>query len=178
MTGKNIILRALEPSDVEILYRWENDHRLWHLSNTSGPFSRYVLGQYLRNAHQDIFTAKQLRLMIDTGTEASNARTVGAVDLFDFDPSNRRAGLGILIVDEEQNKGFGTEAVKLMVEYCFGTLNLHQVYCNILPDNTTSIRLFEKQGFTVCGRKREWILINNRWHDELMLQLVNPKKAQ
>ena len=65
LRGENIVLRALEPSDLELVYQWENNTNIWKVSQTISPFSRHTLSQYLANAHQDIFTAKQLRLMIE-----------------------------------------------------------------------------------------------------------------
>ncbi len=60
----------------------------------------------------------------------------------------KRAGIGILIKDEkDRNKGIGTEALQLLINYCFIHLNLHQLYCNISEDNKASIKLFKKQGF-------------------------------
>ena len=85
LEGKNLKLRALEPSDVDFLFEWENDEKLWHLSNTIAPFSRFVLEQYILNSHQDIFTNKQLRLMIDL-KNGDNNYPIGSIDLFDFDP--------------------------------------------------------------------------------------------
>lgn len=171
LEGGRILLRALEPEDVDILYRWENDTRIWHLSNTVAPFSRFVLEQYVMNSHEDIYKTRQLRLMIET---TEQPKTVGSVDLFDFDPSHRRAGIGLIIAPEERRKGFASEALELLIDYCFATLMLHQVYCNITPDNKASLELFQKKGFKIIGSKKEWLLINNRWHDELLLQLINP----
>ena len=171
LKGKNLELRALEPSDVDLLYQWENDNEIWHLSNTVVPFSRFVLEQYIMSSEQDIFTSKQLRLMIDKiGTEQG---TIGTIDLFDFDPANRRAGIGILIVKSERRKGNAMEALELLVNYCFKILHLHQVFCNIAVDNTTSLNLFKKCNFEVVGVKKEWLHIKDKWVDEYLLQLIN-----
>ncbi|RLC22496.1 MAG: N-acetyltransferase, partial [Deltaproteobacteria bacterium] len=82
-----MILRALEPTDVDVLFEWENNEKLWHLSNTITPFSRFTMEQYILNAHQDIYTTKQLRLMIDK-KEPDGNNPIGSIDLFDFDPTN------------------------------------------------------------------------------------------
>ena len=153
MIGENVLLRAVEPADTERLYLWENDMQLWHLSNTTAPFSKYLMEQYVMNAQQDIYAAKQLRLMVDTNDE--EGLTVGCIDLFDFDPANRRAGIGILISEEARGKGYGKEALELMIEYAFNTLNLHQLFCNILENNEQSIAMFKKAGFTEVGLKRD-----------------------
>jgi diamine N-acetyltransferase len=98
---------------------------------------------------------------------------VGTIDLFDFDPHNKRAGVGILIDEFSRRQGFASEALSLLTEYCFKTLNLHQVYCNIEQSNQESIGLFTKAGFTACGTKKEWLLREGKWTDELMFQLIN-----
>jgi len=94
LENKRILLRALEPEDLDVLYKWENDSSIWHLSSTITPFSKYTLKKYIEQAHQDIFEAKQLRLIIQQKQDSS---IIGAVDLFDYDPVHHRAGVGILI---------------------------------------------------------------------------------
>lgn len=170
--SKNLTLRALEPADIDLLFKWENDEEMWHLSNTVEPFSRFTLEQYILNSHQDIFTVKQLRLLIDVNIEKGN-KTIGSIDLFDFDPNNKRAGIGILISKGNRNKGFANEALEMLIDYGFNTLNLHQLYCNISTDNIPSFKLFKNQGFNVVGIKKEWIFKKNKWVDEHLLQLVN-----
>jgi len=172
LEGKKLILRALEPTDVDVLFEWENNEKLWHLSNTITPFSRFTMEQYILNAHQDIYTTKQLRLMIDK-KEPDGNNPIGSIDLFDFDPTNKRAGLGVLIIENEQSKGYASEALELLINYCFTTLQLHQVYCNISADNQASLKLFEKQNFSMVGQKKEWLFINGKWIDENILQLIN-----
>jgi diamine N-acetyltransferase len=173
LKNKNIELRALEPADVELLYQWENNEKLWHLSNTITPFSRFVIEQYVLNSHDDIFTAKQLRLMIDKIEDGINT-TIGTIDLFEFDPVNKRAGIGIMIVENEQRKGFASEALEAIIHYCFQTLHLHQVYCNIAADNKPSLNLFEKHNFELVGTKKDWLLAGDSWKDEYLLQILNP----
>lgn len=171
--NKEIILRALENSDIDLLYKWENDRSIWQTSNTITPFSKYILKKYIENSHHDIYQAKQLRLMIDIA-DLKTVRTVGTIDLFDFDPYHLRAGVGILIGGgEERNKGVATKALRELVEYSFKILQLHQLYCNISADNKASIRLFEKSGFSVCGTKKEWIKTVDGYIDEYTLQLIN-----
>lgn len=172
LEGKNIKLRALEPQDVDLLYDWENDEVNWHLSNTVAPFSKFVLEQYVFSSEQDIFSSKQLRLIIEKKVDDVNV-PIGSIDLFDFDPNHKRAGIGVLILQEYRNKGFASEALEMLVEYCFNTLHLHQLYCNITVDNIASIKLFEKHNFKTIGLKKDWLLIKGKWVDECILQLVN-----
>ena len=98
LEGKLIQLRAPEPEDLECLYRWENDTEIWQVSNTLTPFSRYILKNYIESAHLDIYETRQLRFMIDALSNGSEAKkTIGTIDLFDFEPYHNRAGIGILI---------------------------------------------------------------------------------
>lgn len=171
-----IRLRAPEQSDIDIFYVWENNMEIWKVSNTITPFSRFVLKKYIETAHLDIWDTKQLRLIIEAKDQNPLMFTpVGVIDLFDFDPFHLRAGIGILIANSEyRQKGYATEALKLMIRYSFETLQLHQLYCNIAADNITSLQLFQSVGFEKIGIKKEWIKTLNGWQDEMMFQMVNP----
>ncbi len=140
------------------------------MSNTLTPFSKFTLKKYLEQAHQDIFEAKQLRLIIQKKSDKS---VIGATDLFDYDPVHQRAGVGILIGDpEDRNHGYATEALQSIREYAFGTLALKQLYCNICEDNKESLNLFIKQGYVITGQKKDWIKKGDQWLSEYLLQLV------
>jgi diamine N-acetyltransferase len=168
-----IVLRALEPTDIDRLFRWENDRSIWAISNTLIPFSRYILQKYLDNAHLDIYQTKQLRLMIDVLDEKKTPQTVGAIDLFDFDPFHLRAGVGILIADEKHRRqGIATESLKALIDYASNTLLLHQLYCNIGISNEASLRLFRNLGFRDVGVKRQWLKTSQGFEDEVLLQLI------
>jgi diamine N-acetyltransferase len=176
MIGKRIRLRAPEPADINLLYYWENDVSLWHLGSTIEPLSKFAIEQFVMNTGQDIYATRQIRLMIDLLNTEESVKTIGTIDLFDFDPLHRRAGVGILIVESFRRKGYATEALELLIAYCFGTLHLHQVFCNIESSNQLSIRLFEKCGFVNCGQKQEWLLQQGHWCNELMFQRINSGK--
>lgn len=169
LKGKNITLRALEPSDLEVIYYWENDPSVWEVSHTLAPFSKFVLTQYLETQHLDIYTTKQLRLV------AMNKHLVpvGLIDLFDFDPQHKRAGVGILIDEKARGKGHAKEAIELMETYCFNHLDLHQTYANIGADNEASIKLFEALGYKKVGVKKDWIKTTNGFVDEILYQKLN-----
>ena len=169
----NIIrLRAIEPSDEELIFKWENKPAIWRVSNTQVPFSRYIIKQYVENSHQDIYQTKQLRLMIDA---LDINETVGTIDLFDFDPFNLRAGLGIMIAEQKHRQnGYADNALGLFIDYIGEALGLHQLYCNISKDNTASLKLFEKHSFIICGEKKDWQKIPEGWLNEYILQRIIP----
>lgn len=170
LRGNTIYLRALEPEDLEFIYAIENDENIWEVSNTQTPYSRFLIRQYLENAQQDIFEAKQLRLAI---CKNDSSKAIGLIDLFDFDPVNQRAGVGIIIHDEaERGQGMGKEALSLLISYSFNQLQLHQLYANIDMENTASISLFTNFGFRLIGVKKDWNKRNNHYIDEALYQLI------
>ena len=173
LLGKKIHLRALEPQDIDFLFAVENDESFWEVSSTQTPFSRFILEQYIASAHQDIHEVKQLRLII---AENTTKNKVGMIDLFDFNPQHKRAGVGILIIDSEQHKGYASEALQLLIDYSFIQLNLHQLFANITPDNTKSLTLFKKHNFLKVGTKKEWVLSKGKFKDEVLFQLINGKR--
>lgn len=171
LKGNNIYLRALEPNDLEFVYAMENDQNIWEVSNTQTPYSRFLVKQYLENAHQDIYEAKQLRLAI---CQDQDFPAIGLIDLFDFDPKNNRAGVGIVIKNQvNRNKNLGSEALELLIQYSFYHLNLHQLYANIGTKNRASIALFTKFGFEKIGTKKDWIFVNGVYKHEAIFQLIN-----
>jgi len=169
LKGDKVYLRALEPEDLQFLYELENDTSIWEISGTTTPYAKHVLQLYLDNAHRDIYDVKQLRLCIcDT-----KHKVIGLIDLFDFDPKNNRAGLGIVIKDSaNRNQGKGDESIQLLVDYAFSTLNLHQIFANVAEENVTSIHLFKKLGFEQVGVKKDWILVNGKYKNEILFQKI------
>lgn len=170
LKGKKIYLRALEPEDLDFIHAIENDETIWEISNTQTPYSKFLIKQYLENAHKDIFEVKQLRLVISSFEDVA----LGMIDLFDFDFKNSRAGIGILVKEQENRlKGFGAEALKLLINYSFSQLGLHQLYCNISEGNKASMKLFSKHGFEKIGLKRDWNIVNGSYQNEYLFQLIN-----
>jgi diamine N-acetyltransferase len=170
LKGQHIYLRALEPEDLEFVYQLENDESVWEISQTQTPYSRFLIRQYLDNAQQDIYEAKQLRLAI---CKNDSFQAIGLIDLFDFDPKNKRAGIGILIQNEENRlKGFGRQALELLIHFAFERLEVHQLYANIATTNEASIALFTTFGFECVGIKKEWNFQNGNYSDEALYQLI------
>lgn len=170
--NNDVVLRAVEPEDVELLYMWENNMELWPVSNTLRPFSKAQLERYVKNAALDIYQTKQLRLMID---RVEDGETVGMIDMFDFDPFHGRAGLGVMLNAKWRSRGLASAALSLFIEYAFNTLGLHQLYCNIAASNTPSLNLFESKGFILVGVKKEWLKTTQGFEDELLYQLLARK---
>jgi diamine N-acetyltransferase len=170
LLGKSIYLRALEPEDLTFLFQHENDEDFWNVSHTVQPFSKYILKKYLENSHLDIYETKQLRLMIAL---IDNDEPIGMIDLYDYHPKHKRAGVGILLAIKYQGNGYASEALNLLINYSFHQLDLHQLYACVGADNLKSIQLFGNANFTASGIKKDWNFYKGKFHDELFLQLIS-----
>ena len=165
----NISLRCAEPEDAELIFHWENDRDVWRVSGTHVPYTRFQIEQFLLN-NNDLFSQKQLRLMIDLN---ESRQSVGCIDIFDYDPINQRAGLGILIDKAYRQQGYAKAALALCIEYLFNNMLLHQVYCSIDETNRESQGLFAEQGFEICGRRREWLKTAEGYLDVFEYQRID-----
>lgn len=169
LEGELTRLRALEAEDVDLLYVWKNDPAVWGVSGTLAPFSRHTLRRFLDEQRFDLYAARQLRLVVET----LDGRAVGLVDLFEFEPVDLRAGIGILIHGAgDRGRGFASDALDVLCRYARQVLGLHQLWCSVAPDNAASLTLFRRAGFVECGRKREWRRTPDGWADELLLQKI------
>ena len=168
LLGEHIFLRAIEATDLDLLYHLENDESIWEISNTSTPYSKFILKQYLDNAHRDIYEVKQIRLVIGL---VANKEAIGLIDLFDFDPKHKRVGVGVIIFPKEnRGKGYAKESLEILCNYAFAHLGVHQIYANITEDNRASISLFESIGFKKAGTKIDWIVSGKEFKNELIYQ--------
>ena len=164
-----ITLRCAEPEDARQVFLWENDRDIWRVSGTHVPYTLFQIEQFLLN-NNDLTSQRQLRLMIDL-TESGQA--IGCIDIFDYDPINQRAGLGILIDKAFRRQGYAKAALALCIEYLFNNVLLHQVYCSIDETNAESQQLFVNQGFELCGKRKDWLRTAKGYLDVLEYQLIN-----
>ena len=159
--GKKIFLRSVQPSDADILYKWENDITNWQVSGTKKPFTKKEIQDFISN-QKDIYLDKQLRLMICTSPLKKGDKgvvSVGCIDLFHFDEKNLTAGIGILIDKKHRKKGYASDTLSLLIKYSFEILNLNQLHCNISEENKASMKLFQKHKFKITGTKKDTRLL-------------------
>ena len=147
----NIKLRKLEPTDVVFLYQWENDAASWADGANHNPLSQQDLRDYINSTTGDIYRDGQLRLIIE-----DEGLTLGCIDLFDFDPRNRRAAIGMYIAPEARGKGVGKQAVQLLEEYAFGFLRLRVLYAIIATNNIACSTLYRQAGYTPSSVLAQW----------------------
>lgn len=152
LENTSIHLRALEPEDLDFLFEIENLQKFWHLSDIMQPFSKQLLKDYVSNAHLDIYEAKQLRMVVSLPDQSP----IGFIDLYDFNPQHKRAGLGIIIHEKYHSLGYGKSALKMMLNYAYNRLDLHQIYVYIHAENKRSVSLFENLDFYLVGELKDW----------------------
>lgn len=161
-------LRALEPSDVDLLYIWENDVEVWRVSGTTAPLSYERIARFIEEQSYDLNASRQMRLIVEV-----DGRAVGTVDIFDFEPQHLRFGLGVLIyADSDRRRGYARQAIQAAVEYARNTLGLRQVWAQITANNTPSIALFESLGFERCAHRRDWLRRGSEYVDVFDYQLL------
>lgn len=162
-------LRAVEINDLEQMMKWENDTSLWEFSDTAAPFSSHTIQEFIDNSSKTIFQTSQLRLIIEV-----DERSIGAIDLFDFNPLHMRAGVGVLIYEPQlRGCGYGRRALSLMADYAFNHLGIHQLYADVPLTNRASLQLFRSSGFSEAGIRKAWLRgTGGRWCDVAFMQLI------
>ena len=164
----SVRLRALEPEDLDLLYRIENDEQLWAVGPTSVPYSRYALHDYVAHQTGDIYTERQVRLVI----EVDGKEVAGLVDVVNFDPKNLRAEVGVVVERPYRGRGIALTALRLLHDYALSTLHLHQFYAVIDVDNEASLSLFRQMGYNNAGTLSDWLFDGRTYHDAHLLQKV------
>jgi diamine N-acetyltransferase len=158
----------MEPEDLDLLYRIENDSQLWGVGATNVPYSRYLLHEYISNATGDIYTDRQVRLMI----ENEEGQVVGIADVMNFDPRHLRAELGIVIERAYRRQGYATDAIRQILDYARKVLHLHQLYAFVGCDNHASMELFSKVGFTREEELKDWLYDGKDYHSAIVMQYL------
>ena len=153
-----IRLRALEPEDLEWLYRMENDDTLWDCGRSNVPYSRYVLRSYIAEARHDVYADGQVRLAV---VEQKGQSVVGCVDLVDFSPRHLRAEVGIAIFPKFRRQGYATAALRMLSGYARNYLHLRQLYAVVSGDNVGALQLFGQCGDDSSALLPDWLRKND-----------------
>ncbi|MCR4993946.1 MAG: GNAT family N-acetyltransferase [Bacteroidales bacterium] len=165
-TVDSVSLRALEPEDLELIYHLENDSTFWRFGASTVPYSRYALRQYLSSAQNDIFTDKQVRLVIEQDGEA-----LGLADLYNFDAMHLRAEIGLIVLPEHQGRHVGRKAMELLCKYAI-QLHLHQLYAIIAATNKPATRLFRSLDFEASSVLHDWLRDEEQFVDATVWQKI------
>lgn len=162
-----LALRAVEPEDLSLFYRWENNTAWWEQGNSINPYSKFVLRQYIEQSHKDIYQSRQLRLMIELPT----GETIGTIDLYDYDPQHNRVGIGILIDSQYQQKGYALESLRLIEGYAI-FLGIRNIYAHVNENNLPSKALFLKAGFRHTAVLERWLRVGDSYANVCVYQKI------
>lgn len=169
---KNIFLREVQPSDLEILLFWENNPENWKVSGTMKPYTTEEMLSFVNDTSYLAENGQQRWLIC----LYEDQQAIGTIDVFNVDLIHGFAGIGILIAEKEmRHKGFATQALELLIELAENELNLTNLTCSIQSDNDSSIQLFKKVGFEEIGIRKDWYLHNGIRLDEHLFQLCLKK---
>ena len=173
LNNDTLYLRAPEPEDLELLYKWENDTDVWKFGSAMSPYSKFALRQYIADAQTDIFQSKQLRFMIALH---EGETTVGTIDLYDFDALNSRCGIGIYIDPVFRKNSFAFQSLNILLSYAFNFLKINQLYAVVAESNEASIKLFKSTGFTLSGVLQQWMSYDNVFENAIIVQKINTNR--
>ena len=165
-----MVLRALEPEDLDELYAIENDVDVWRVGVTNVPYSRYVLRDYISRATGDIYVDRQVRLMICEDDD-KNA-VIGIVDIVNFEPAHLRAEVSIVIKAKYRGMGYASATLDRLADYSLNILHLHQLYAIVDADNASSVALFHSKGYTTAGTLQDWLFDGIHFHPAIIMQLI------
>lgn len=164
-----IYLRALEPEDLGLLFTIENDPELWAVSPHPEPYSRFSLRKYIEEQPNDIFKTGTLRLIV---CRKSDDKAIGIVDIFDYSPLHNRAEVGIALLSDERQKGFGVKALHLLEEYARKILRIRMLYAYISDiHNEGCKKCFLSAGYKHTALLPAWHYNGEEYEDVSFFQL-------
>ena len=167
ITGERLYLSPISLDDAEIYTKWLND-----------PAVARNLGQYI----QMISLANEKKTLEQMALEGHNYaiilkdsdQLIGNISLMEINHLGRRATLGLFIGDaDKRGKGYGTEAIRLILDYGFNTLNLHNIMLNVNAGNEQGLACYRKVGFREFGRRRESIYFKGQYTDLIYMDILD-----
>lgn len=167
LEGEHIFLRPIGLADSELYYRTLFDPDVRRLTGTQSYFTREQINRYIENKSKD---SSSILLLISL---FEPEEVIGDIALQDIDPVNRSANLRLAINHgEHQGKGYGSEAIKLMLEYGFGVLHLHRIELNVYSYNERAKHVYAKLGFKEEGIQRDVLYYDHAYHDSIMMSML------
>jgi RimJ/RimL family protein N-acetyltransferase len=174
LTGERVRLRGVRDDDLPTLADWEMDPgRMVTLSTQVAPPSEAAakerIAKWSANEKDDLGFA--IETLVDP------PMLVGNIGLWDMRPKDRCATLVIALGRAYIGRGYGTDAIHVIVGYGFRELGLHRIQLGVAPFNPAGIRAYEKAGFVEEGRFRESVLHDGRWYDEVLMSILDHEWA-
>ncbi len=170
LVGARVRLRGVRDDDLPTLAKWEMDPgRMATLSNWVVPPSEAAAKEKIAsrsaNGNDDLGFAIE--------TLGDPPVLVGHMGLWGVCPKDRCATLGIALGREHIGRGYGMDAMRVIVDYGFREMGLHRIQLSVAPFNPAAVRVYEKAGFTEEGRHRELVLHDGRWYDEVLMSILD-----
>ena len=174
--GERIRMRATERNDVKTFYNWVNDPEVTRYLSLYLPLSIVDEENWFNAMSQRPQSEKTLSIEIHN---ESGWKLIGNCVVFDIDTVARSGELGIMLGEKDEwNKGYGTEAMKLLLRHCFNTLNFNRVQLRVYSENLRAKRAYEKAGFVEEGRLREAIYKNGNYDDVIVMGILRSEWIQ
>jgi RimJ/RimL family protein N-acetyltransferase len=167
MTGNQVRLTELRHNDSQILFHWINSREQVLFNAPYKPVHE--------SQHQAWFESVQKRSdMVIFGVRLIETdQLIGTCQLHSIDVVSRSAELQIRLGEvETRNKGYGTEAIRLLLKFGLRDLNLHRIYLHVFATNMPAIRVYEKSGFVREGLLRQAVYLNGRYEDIVLMSIL------
>lgn len=174
LNGNKVRIRSLEREDLPKVWQWLNDGDVMYY--WASPGSMVSMAELERHFSKSLETADTRRWFI---IEGEGQRPIGLMMCFNLDQRHRRAEVGILIGEKDcWDKGYGTEAMVLFLDYLFNELGLHRVYLHTQDYNLRAIKSYEKCGFVKEGVVRERYFVKGKYHDGFLMSILSHEFSQ
>ena len=167
LIGERLYLSPFDAGDVEIYTQWAQWMHDRAVADGYGGHSNLVTLAGAKKTLEELSGHRFAIVLIDGDV------CIGHISLHDIDHLFRHAFIGIVIgEDEHRNRGYGTEAVRLVLDYGFKALNLHNIMLSVHGDNAAGIACYKKVGFRDAGRRREWLFKNGKYVDVVYMDIL------
>ncbi|HOK54438.1 MAG TPA: GNAT family protein [Armatimonadota bacterium] len=168
LVGGNVYLRPVEKDDLPHMQRWVNDPEVRGLIGSTLPMDQQGIDEWFEKSRSD-----DSRVWFVICTKEDN-QVIGECGLLRMFPAWRTTDLSIIMGEKNaQGKGYGTEAINLLLDYAFGYLNFHRVAIGVVGFNDSAIRFYEKIGFKKEGIQRDGYYYNHEYHDFVMMSILD-----
>jgi diamine N-acetyltransferase len=167
MIGERVILRPFEKDDLVHIRKWANDPEIRRLTGEVNPMTQARADDFYERVKSDRDREWFIIVVKDTG------KVIGETGLLRMYSHWRTTDLSIIIGEKEEwGKGYGTEALNLMLDYAFGYLNFHRVAIGVVGFNERALHFYETLGFKREGIQRDGYYFNHAYHDFVMMSLL------
>lgn len=173
LKGDRVFLAPIRLEDADLYCRWLAEAEL--ALNITMFEKQFPLQKEEKLLAKLIESNAQMFSIVLNETE----QLIGSCSLFDLDHLDRKAELGIMIGEKScWNKGYGFEAIKLLLDYGFNILNLNNIYLKVFEYNKRAIACYRKVGFMISGRHRQARIIMGKKYDEIFMDILSEEFSE